>query len=81
MLQLLQQHGVTRDDIQLMENMTTALLVLTIASIVATIWLARRKRLSVGFWATMALLFGPLALVAILFAAARPKTNNGVNDE
>ncbi len=67
----LEQLGISQSDLAAMQNFTMGLFAVTVVSIALTLWLARRKRLKVGFWATMALLFGPLALLAILFVPTK----------
>jgi hypothetical protein len=71
----LQQLGVSQADLQMVQGVMGALLLLTLAAFALTLWLARRKRLNMGFWTLMALLFGPLALLALLFVAAKPPSS------
>jgi hypothetical protein len=68
----LQQLGISQSDLAMFEMLTVGLLAATVIALVLTPWLARRKRLHVGFWTLMALLFGPFALLAIVFVAAKP---------
>lgn len=70
-LQLLAQLGISQADVATFEMLTVALLVATVVALVLTPWLARRKHLKMSFWILMVLLFGPLALLAILFVPAK----------
>ncbi|MCW8917202.1 MAG: hypothetical protein OQL08_00080 [Gammaproteobacteria bacterium] len=70
-LQLLTQLGISQAELAQFELLIGALLVATVVALVATPWLARRKQLNRGFWILMVLLFGPLALLAILFVPAK----------
>lgn len=70
-LQLLAQLGVSQAELAQFELLIGALLVATLVALVATPWLARRKQLNMGFWILMVLLFGPLALLAILFVPTK----------
>lgn len=70
-LQLLAQLGVSQADLARLEMLIVVFLVATVAALIVTPWLARRKHLNMGFWILMVLLFGPFALLAILFVAAK----------
>jgi hypothetical protein len=60
-----------------LQDVTTGLLALSLVSALLTLWLAKRKRLKMGFWIVMVLLFGPLALLAILFVPAKAPAQEG----
>jgi uncharacterized protein (DUF983 family) len=70
-LQLLAQLGYSQADLARVETLIVVFLVATVAALVITPWLARRKHLNMGFWVLMVFLFGPLALLAILFVPAK----------
>jgi len=67
----LEQLGISQADLAMLQDVTTGLLALTLASAVLTLWLVRRKHLKMGFWIVMVLMFGPLALLAVLFTPAK----------
>ncbi len=71
MQQLLQQLGVSQAEILQIENMFVAALILTLVSILLTLWLAHRRGLNMPFWTVMVLVFGPLALPFVFFG--KPK--------
>jgi hypothetical protein len=71
------QLGISQTDLAILQDVTTGLLALTLVSAVLTLWLAKRKRLKMGFWIMMVLLFGPLALLAIFFVPAKAPTQEG----
>jgi uncharacterized membrane protein YiaA len=74
-LMLLQQLGVSQADLEMMQTFMGALLVVTVVAFVLTLWLARRKQLNMKFWTWMALLFGPFALLAVLFVQAKKSSS------
>ncbi|MEN8170659.1 MAG: hypothetical protein ABFS08_10595 [Pseudomonadota bacterium] len=74
-LMLLEQLGISQADFERMQTLAGVLLVVTVVSFVLTLWLARRKKLNMGFWTFMVLLMGPFALMAILFVPAKESTS------
>jgi cyanate permease len=70
-LQLLAQLGVSQAELAQFETLMVAVVVASVVALLLTPWLARRKHLNVGFWVVMVLLFGPLALLAILFVPSK----------
>jgi cyanate permease len=70
-LQLLAQLGISQAELAQFETLVVAVLVAGVVALLLTPWLARRKQRNVGFWVVMVLLFGPLALLAILFVPAK----------
>ncbi len=71
-LVLLEMVGVTPAQFELLQSFLGIFFVLTLFALVLTPLLARRKHLNAGFWTLMVLLFGPFALLAVLFVPAKP---------
>ena len=63
--------GITPATLESLQTFLAIFVLLTLVAFVLTPWLAHRKHLNKGFWILMVLLFGPFALLAILFVPAK----------
>ena len=70
-LALLEMVGVTPAHLESLQTFLGIFLVLTLVALLLTPLVARRKHLDAGFWTLMVLLFGPFALLAVLFVPAK----------